>query len=84
MTGPSAPAPARGGRPTRWPPTELPGLHVDCGRYSKDCDRWLRLPVATFTCRHGCHEVAVGAHEVAEFTARIHRAHARNCPGPTQ
>jgi hypothetical protein len=65
-----------------WPPRALYGLHVELGWYHRDRDRWLRLPVATFTCRYGCHEVATGATEVAELTARITETHARDCPGP--
>ncbi|MFI1002020.1 hypothetical protein ACIP10_15500 [Streptomyces galbus] len=67
------------------PPMGLYGLHVDLGRYLPYEDgggRWLRRPVATFTCRYGCRERVVGAVGVAEFTARIDDDHARSCPGP--
>lgn len=68
----------------RWPPAELFGLHVDLGDFHHHRQVWLRLPVATLTCAHGCHEVAVGVHDVADFTARINADHARSCPGPKQ
>ncbi|MEU5111681.1 hypothetical protein AB0G64_09295 [Streptomyces longwoodensis] len=64
------------------PPMGLYGLHVDLGDFHTVRGVWLRRPVATFSCPHGCRAVAVGADEVAEFTARIHADHARSCPGP--
>jgi len=66
-----------------WLPATLPGLHVDLGDYHHYRRVWLRLPVATFTCRHGCHHTAVGAYDVAAFTADITATHAERCPGPT-
>lgn len=65
----------------RWPTGPLFGLHVDLGFYHADSDKWLRLPVATFRCVRGCHEVAVGLAEVTALTARIRVPdHARTCP----
>ncbi|WP_432159167.1 hypothetical protein [Streptomyces sp. bgisy153] len=66
-----------------WPTRQYHGLHVDLGDYHTVRNVWLRLPVATFTCPRGCHEVAVGVHDVADLTARIRVTdHARTCPGP--
>jgi len=68
----------------RWPPTELPGLHVDCGDFHSVRNVWLRLPFARFTCRHGCDLEAFGVADVAHFTEHIDETHARTCPGPPQ
>lgn len=68
-----------------WPPAlAFFGLHVDCGRYSYDRLRWTRLPVARFTCRHGCDIEAFGAADVAHLTTHLAEIHARSCPGPHQ
>ncbi|MFM9653538.1 hypothetical protein ACKI1S_46630 [Streptomyces galilaeus] len=67
-----------------WPPAlAFFGLHVDCGRWHPDRQKWLRLPVAAFTCRHGCEYTAVGAADVAHLTQTIDATHARTCPGPS-
>lgn len=64
-----------------WPPAlAFFGLHVDCGHYQYKPGRWLRLPVATFTCRCGYEYKAVGAADVAHVTEHIHAIHARSCP----
>ncbi|MFI1030766.1 hypothetical protein [Streptomyces sp. NPDC020951] len=70
----------------RWPPAELFGLHVDLGDFHTKRQVWLRLPVATFTCRHGhgCERTAVGAADVAHLTQTIAETHAQACPGPSQ
>ncbi|MFF7521225.1 hypothetical protein [Streptomyces pseudovenezuelae] len=79
MTGPSASTLLRGGRPI--PLRErMFGLWVDLGDFRKGRG-WQRPPEARFTCRYGCVDQAVGAVDVAEFTARIDEAHARTCPG---
>jgi hypothetical protein len=66
-----------------WPTRRFYGLHVDAGWFHQERDVWLRLPTATFTCARGCHEVAVGVHDVADLTARMRVAdHAQTCPGP--
>ncbi|MGW4733863.1 hypothetical protein ACWEQC_32655 [Streptomyces shenzhenensis] len=68
----------------RWTPAEqLFGLHVDLGDWHTKREIWLRLPVATFTCRHGCEHIAVGAADVADFTQSPTETHARTCPGAT-
>ena len=65
----------------RWPPAaSFFGLHVDCGFYHVDLDKWLRPPVARFTCRHGGKDVAVGAADVADFTKDLGVIHAQCCP----
>lgn len=88
MTGRPAPTTRPAERAARttsdhWPPTDLPGLWVDCGDWHTHRRVWLRLPTARFTCRHGCERSAVGAADVAEFTKTITADHARTCPGPT-
>jgi hypothetical protein len=67
----------------RWAPAaRFFGLHVDLGDYHHHRRVWLRLPTARFTCPAGCEDVAVGAADVAHFTAHIDDRHARSCPGP--
>lgn len=67
----------------RWAPAAaFFGLHVDCGHYSTHRDKWLRLPVARFTCRWGCELVAVGVADVVDLTSTTVPDHARHCPGP--
>lgn len=69
----------------QWPPAlAFFGLHVDFGRWHHDAQKWLRLPTASITCRHGCEWVAVGAADVAHLTQNITAEHARSCPGPDQ
>jgi hypothetical protein len=65
----------------RWPPAwAYFGLHVDLGDWHSKRHIWLRLPTATFTCRHGCERTAVGATDVADLTEDLDQAHAPNCP----
>jgi hypothetical protein len=68
--------PTRGWRPA----DELFGLRVDLGDWHYKRAVWLRLPVAQFTCRRGCEEIAVGAADVIDLTSRITTDHARTCP----
>ncbi|MFI9235819.1 hypothetical protein [Streptomyces sp. NPDC053079] len=37
----------------RWPPAELPGLHVDMGHWNYSSGEWLRIPTADYRCRCG-------------------------------
>ncbi len=68
---------------TGWAPArDLFGLHVDLGDYHSVRRVWLRLPVARFTCRHGCDLEAFGAADVAHLTEHLDAIHARSCPGP--
>lgn len=60
---------------------DLHGLWVDLGDWHSKREVWLKPPAARFTCRHGCVSEAFGQ-DVADFTARIHTDHARECPGP--
>lgn len=69
---------------TRWPPTELFGLHVDLGDFHSKRRVWLRLPVATFTCICGYEQTAVGSAGVADLTERTVQAHAQECRARTQ
>ncbi|WP_171111267.1 MULTISPECIES: hypothetical protein [unclassified Streptomyces] len=64
-----------------WAPAELYGLWVDCGDWHHRRGKWLSLPWARFTCRHGCSSEAFGAADVAYFTEHIDDDHARTCPG---
>lgn|GEM_PF-4374160 len=59
---------------------DLHGLYVDCGHYSHTAHRWVREPVAEFTCRAGCAQYAAGADQVARFCRDITAWHLANCP----
>jgi hypothetical protein len=61
----------------------LPGLHglwVDAGRYDVRAHRWVREPVAEFTCRHGCTRAAAGETAVRQFCRAITAWHLAHCP----
>ncbi|KAB7850182.1 hypothetical protein FRZ00_06175 [Streptomyces mobaraensis] len=59
----------------RWPPAELPGLHVAFG------DRW--TATADYRCGTcGWTDRATGPAAVAAFVATIHHVHRTICPQP--
>ncbi|MFP8960006.1 hypothetical protein ACLIYP_05450 [Streptomyces nanhaiensis] len=68
---------------TRWPPADLPGLHVDLGERARG-GRWLHYPAADFRCgRCGWTDHATGD-AVAQFTATVPAHHLAHCPNQTK
>jgi hypothetical protein len=64
---------------TRWPPADLPGLHVDCGERTRS-GRWLHFPSADYRCaRCGWTDHASGD-AVAQFVATVPALHRTHCP----
>lgn len=64
----------------RWPPTELPGLHIDMGQWNPRAATWLRYPTADYRCgRCGWSDSASGD-AVRAFVATIHTTHRAECP----
>ncbi|MEV4438219.1 hypothetical protein AB0K09_04240 [Streptomyces sp. NPDC049577] len=62
-----------------WPPADLPGLHVDLGRWHPRAGTWLVLPTADYRCACGWAESAAGD-AVEAFAATVHRTHRSDCP----
>lgn len=63
----------------RWPPADLPGLHVDLGHWVARSATWLVLPTADYRCACGYHAEASGD-QVPAFVATARRLHIPHCP----
>jgi hypothetical protein len=57
----------------RWPPTDLPGLHIDMGQ---------RYPTADYRCGTCGWTDSASGDAVAHFVATVHAAHQTQCPNP--
>lgn len=65
---------------SRWPPADLPGLHVDFGEWNHRAGRWLHFPAADYRCGRCPFADSASGDAVRGFVATIPKIHRAQCP----